>query len=44
MEDSGVEGFFFIIKVSILRDCSLQHTNFLILNDKDLVIESAGKH
>ena len=44
MEDSGVDGFVLTIKVSILRDCSLQHTNFLILSNKDLVIESAGKH
>ena len=29
-----------LIKASILRDCNLQHTNFLILSNKDLVIES----
>ena len=41
MGESGVDGFALTIKVSILKDCYLQHTNFLILSDKDLVIESA---
>ena len=39
MGESGVDGFALLIKVSILRDCYLQHTNFMILSDKDLVIE-----
>ena len=42
MQESGGNSFAIIIKVSILRDCSLQHTNFLVLSDKYLVIESAG--
>ena len=40
MGESRVDGFAPLIKVSILRDCYLQHTNFLILSDKDLVIEN----
>ena len=42
MQESGGNSFAIIIKVSILRDCSLQHTNFLVLSDKYLVIESPG--
>ena len=41
MGEGGVDGFALLIKVSILRDCYLQHTNFRILSDKDLVIENA---
>ena len=41
MGESRVDGFSLTIKVSILRNCYLQHINFLFLSDIYLVIESA---